>query len=504
MSAPHAPPRRDTPFRILILADLSGRGGRGTPPDPAAIGAPRRVDRDDFGTLLERLEPSIRLDLPDGTGVLLRFRGLDDFHPDRLVLRIDTLLHLRGLRDRLRNPGTFAEAAAEAEALLGTAEEGSGDRAAPDSDAAPADPATLTSEDLLGAALRITASGAADSDDDADRIVHEAIAPHMASVRRDRPTRAQAEAVAAVEALMGDLLREVLHHPRFQALEATWRSLHDLVRRTETGTALQIHVLDASRDEVYADLTSAPSLEQSRLYRHVVEATVETAGGERWAVVASDHAFDSVPADVLLLSKLARLAESAGCTFVATARPGIVGCASLGSAPRPSEWNEEGDAVGRKAFAILRSTPAARHAALLWPRLLLRLPYGRDTDATEDVPFEERPAAGGPAEHEHYLWGGGAFLLAAALGERFDASGWKLRAGQALERAGLPAHVVVIDDEQRLQPCAEALLTDRGVERIVEAGLVPLVSVRGQNVVRSGRLHPLAGRDVPLAGPWSR
>ena len=96
-----------------------------------------------------------------------------------------------------------------------------------------------------------------------------------------------------------------------------------------------------------------------------------------------------------------------------------------------------------------------------------------------------------------------AFLVAEALAQRFADEGWDLRAEQAFERDDLPALVTEIDGEPQLLPCAEALLTDRGVERVVDAGLVPLLSVRGRNVVRSGRLHPLAGRDVPLAGPWA-
>ncbi len=501
MSASEAPVGRDTPFRLLILADLSGRGGRDEASESSAPGRPQRVDRDDFDALLAQLAPTIDLTAPDGERLTLQFRELDDFHPDRLVLRIEPLLHLRGLRDRLRNPALFEAAALETAVLLGESPP-SGDDAPP-----PAPPAAeaITAEDLFGASLAATERGAPSPDADAERIVQDAIAPHMASVRRDRPTREQGEFVAAVEGLIGDVLREVLHHPRFQALEASWRGLYDVVRRTATDALLQIHVIDASRGDVLADLTSRKDLRETRLYRHLVEETIETAGGQPWAFVASDLAFDALPADVLLLSKLARVAEAAGATIAATARPGIVGCPSLGTAPHPSEWTDAGDALGRKAFDMLRTMPAARHIALVWPRFLARLPYGCETDATEDVPFEELPPSEPLAgRHDHLLWAGGAFLVAEALTARFAADGWDLTAERAFERGNLPAVVAIdADGERELAACAEALLTDRGVERIVGAGLVPLVSVRGQNVVRSGRLHSLAGRDTPLIGPWS-
>jgi len=50
--------------------------------------------------------------------------------------------------------------------------------------------------------------------------------------------------VAAIDKLLSAQLNEVMHHPDFQKLEASWRGLHHLVFESETGTMLKIRVLN--------------------------------------------------------------------------------------------------------------------------------------------------------------------------------------------------------------------------------------------------------------------
>jgi type VI secretion system protein ImpC len=43
-----------------------------------------------------------------------------------------------------------------------------------------------------------------------------------------------------------------------------------------------------------------------------------------------------------------------------------------------------------------------------------------------------------------------------------------------------------------LKPCAEALLTDEAVERILDNGLMPLVSLKGRDAARVLRFQSIA------------
>src|SRR5262249_39761654 len=60
--------------------------------------------------------------------------------------------------------------------------------------------------------------------------------------------------VEEIERSLGRLLNAILHHPRLQALEATWRGLHGLVREGAGGGAPRVQILDLGKEELGDDL----------------------------------------------------------------------------------------------------------------------------------------------------------------------------------------------------------------------------------------------------------
>ena len=81
-------PEPETPFRIAILGDFSGRANRGCCETGGKLAKRRSilVDRDNFDDVLAKLGPAISLPL-DGASLALQFAELDDFHPDRIFER---------------------------------------------------------------------------------------------------------------------------------------------------------------------------------------------------------------------------------------------------------------------------------------------------------------------------------------------------------------------------------------------------------------------------------
>src|ERR1700730_471056 len=108
-----ARPSRETPFRIAILGDFSGRANRGIS-DKRTIGKRRvvLVDRDNFDEVLSRSGAEIQWAIGEGS-LHLRFTELEDFHPDRIFQHLEAFSKLRDLRGRLQDPSTFQEAADE-------------------------------------------------------------------------------------------------------------------------------------------------------------------------------------------------------------------------------------------------------------------------------------------------------------------------------------------------------------------------------------------------------
>jgi type VI secretion system protein ImpC len=131
----------------------------------------------------------------------------------------------------------------------------------------------------------------------------------------------------------------------------------------------------------------------------------------------------------------------------------------------------------------------------------LRLPYGKETDPTEEFDFEELSADDNiSARHESYLWANPAFAVAYLLAKGFSKNGWEFRPSDALEIEGLPLHIFERNGESEIKPCAEALLTVRAAKEIIDSGFMPLLSMKDSDTIRLGMFQSIAG--TRLRGRW--
>ena len=434
LSAPEA----DTPFRMLILGDFSGRGFRGERA-PIAGRRPIAVDSDNLDQVLASISPAVQL--PQGT---LRFRSIDDFHPDRIYQRTDAFRKLAEMRNQ---PAPVPAAIRET--------------------AQPAAPATPVSgrsllDSMMAQADEEPASRVVEAPDALADFIQRAVEPHLAARQDPR----QEEWAARVDAAAGEQMRAILHHPHFQSLEAAWRAVAMLVDRLQPDTDLKICVFDAPLDELMAD---AAALERS----------LGGSASAPWALIVGNFVFGQTAEDAARLRWLGRLAASLGAPF-------------LGEAVPPS------DAPGLEWQELVHS-PEARWIGLALPRFLLRLPYGKDTSPAEQLDFEEMPVS----VHADYLWGNPAFFCACVLGLAFRADGWEMRPARHREIGGLPQHIYRADGESVAKPCAEVLLTDTAAEFILSNGFMPLASMKDQDSVLLVRLQSIADPAAPLSGRWA-
>jgi type VI secretion system protein ImpC len=103
--------------------------------------------------------------------------------------------------------------------------------------------------------------------------------------------------------------------------------------------------------------------------------------------------------------------------------------------------------------------------------------------------------------HDAYLWGNPAFALALVLGRAFGASGWSWTESVDPEVGGLPVILERHGREVEAKPCAEVLAGQSAIERLLAAGLLPVVSVRGRDAVRLAQLRSIADPPAVLAVP---
>jgi type VI secretion system protein ImpC len=422
----------EIPFRILVAGDFSGGTGKHR--------RPIEIDRDNFDEVMERVAPEVRL--PFGNSeISIKFREIDHFHPDHLFQSLAPFRKLRELREGLED-GSIAPPPKASSASAGSTEP----------------PRPASGADLLRDMMGEPAAppSAPPRRSDWDQMLHDIVAPY--AVPGEDPRKG--EMVAQTDRAIAGEMRALLHHPKFQAMEAAWRGMYFLIRRLETGDNLRVYLADLPREALTADEL-----------RHAL-------GDEAWGAIAGLYYFDAKDED--RLKEISLVARFAGAPFIAGLGLGEVG---LG-----------------KAFADLRKSANARWIGLALPRFLLRLPYGKSGTKAEAFAFEE---LSDPPEHEGYLWGNPAIACAYLLGEAFRRHGWGMRPNSGRDIDGLPAHAFKQDGETQLKPCSEVLLTDEAAEALLDAGFIPLSSMKNSDCVRVVRFQSVADPAAPLGGRWS-
>lgn len=481
----------EPPFKILVLGDFAGDAER----KPLAERNIAEIDRDNFDTMIGRLGVRLSLDYKGG-GLDLEFGELDDFHPDQIFRGVPLFAELRDLRKRLKGEDTFHSAAREVRDRFGAAEKSSAGQA----DEMPAEHSTDASapDNLLDAILTKPSGGAAApklgvSSDIAD-LVSDLVRPHLVSVDEDE----QSQMLSAVDAATSGSMRGILHSRRFQELEAAWRGLFSMVRRTETSTDLKIFLFDISKDELADNLKNSNSLAETALYRHLINETIETPGGEPFVVILGNYDFAPNVDDIATLMRIGKLAAAANAPFISYMGPDVFGVHSLEDSPDPALWKIAEDSEAGKLWSALCGQPEAEYLGMVMPRLLTRLPYGTDTDPLETFSFEEFAET---TEHDNYVWANGCFAAGQLLAESYSAYGWEM--GRALKQdiEGLPVHVYKDGTETVYKPCAEILLTDIAYQKLMEFGFMPFITFKNTDRVKLARYQSIA--DTTLKAMWT-
>ncbi len=482
----------DTPLRVLVMADFSGRARRENPSALLELSSRPLLtaNADNLDAVMARLAPKLRLTLNGGAGgaaLTIGFAQLDDFHPDALYQRLELFQSLRRSRARLLNPASFAQAVAELSPAP-PQEPAKPESAATEDDAAllerllgktPEPPSTRPAADVGTAAI--------------NTLLQAVVQPHI--VRTDPRQEAWIE---AVDAAIGEQLRAILHQPAFQALEATWRGVRDLVANLDSDL-LRVDLLDVTKQELLADLrTAAGQPRATSLYTLLIDREVQLPDSQPWSLLVGDYAFGATPDDIALLAALGSVAAHAGGPFLAAADPNALGCASAAELADPTQWTPL-PAAAEQHWQALRQTEVAPWLGLALPRVLLRLPYGQKTEPVEQLEFEEMPLGRDP---DAYLWGNPAFACARLIAAAFAENGWDFSPGDVLELDDLPAHVYGEAEERRMQPGTEVLLGERAMQALLARGIMPLLGHRQRNVVRLARFQSLADPPAALAGGW--
>jgi type VI secretion system protein ImpC len=471
-------------FCLAILGDFSARANRGEVEvgSDLAKRKPLPVEADILDELLGRLDVKLQLDVGGEDGIVeVGVSSMDEFHPDELYDRLEIFSRLSGLRRQLTNSGTFAKAAKEVQGWLGEV----ADVRPPKKPKARG--AALAANCKLSDFARLIDREVEEREETpVDQLLKKVVGPYIVPAKDPK----QDALVAAVDAAISETMRRVLHHPDFQATEALWRSLDLLVRGLETGNSLKVVLFDLTAEELAADLSSTESLEETGMFKLLVEKPAQDAQQAPLSAIIANFTFEKTPPHAELLGRIAKIAAAAKAPFIANMSAEVLAKRKPGESEHP---------LVSESWRGLKALPEAAYLGLTVPRFMLRNPYGKKSDPVDRFAFEEFTPQYGL---RGMLWGNGSMLAGMLLGQTFSKQGLKkMNVGSILSVGDMPYYFYIDKDgDQMALPCTERLLNVRAASDAAAAGYIPVLSVLNRNEVKLGSVQSLAGRT--LAGPW--
>lgn len=297
--------------------------------------------------------------------------------------------------------------------------------------------------------------------------------------------------IAVLDQEVDEGLNEVMHHDAFCKLEASWRGLHYLVSRAETGTMLKLRLLNATKDEIQKDLEKAVEFDQSVQFKKIYEEEYGTFGGSPYSVLIGDYEFGRSPQDIKWLEKMSNVAAAAHAPFIAAASPQMFDMDTFEELGNPRDLAKIFESTELVPWRSFRDSEDSRYVALCMPHFLLRQPYGKDVRPdqngedqkqritgrmpSDDVDFQEE-VNGNPKD---YCWGNAAYALAERVTNAFALYKWTaairgVEGGGLVE--GLPAVNFKTDEGDVVLKCpTEVAITDRREKELNDLGFITLV-----------------------------
>ncbi|MBN1130990.1 MAG: type VI secretion system contractile sheath large subunit [Chitinispirillaceae bacterium] len=287
--------------------------------------------------------------------------------------------------------------------------------------------------------------------------------------------------IAEIDRKISAQIDEVLHHPNFQKMESSWRSLKFLIDRTDFRKNIKIDLLDVSKEELAEDFEDSPETIQTGLYKHVYTEEYDTPGGEPFGAMISNFEFDSLPPDIGLLQNISKVAASCHCPFISSVGATFFKKEKVQDLTKIEDlktYMERSDFLRWNSF---RQTEDSRYVGLVMPRFELRLPYGPDTVPVKEFNYTENVKGD---DHDKYLWGNASFAFAANMVRSFIDNGWCVQirgpeAGGKVE--DLPIHLFDVGKGQQMKIPTEILIPETREFEFAQEGFIPLSFYKNRN-----------------------
>ena len=286
--------------------------------------------------------------------------------------------------------------------------------------------------------------------------------------------------IAEIDRNLSVQVDEILHHEKFRQLESSWRSLKLLVDRTDFRENIKINILHATKEELLDDFEFAPEIVQSGFYKHVYSSGYGQFGGEPIGTVIGNYEFTPKTPDMKLLQYVSAVGSMAHAPFLSSVSPTFFGVQSYTELPAIKDLKSVFESPVYTKWRALRESEDSRSLGLTVSRFLARLPYSVTDNPVKSFGYEENVSQ----DHDHYLWGNSAFLLASCLTDSFAKYRWCAniigpQSGGAVY--DLPVHLYEAMGQTVAKIPTEVLITDRREFELAEEGFIALTMRKGSD-----------------------
>ncbi|HEA53453.1 hypothetical protein LCGC14_0696230 [marine sediment metagenome] len=273
---------------------------------------------------------------------------------------------------------------------------------------------------------------------------------------------------------------EILHASKLQELESSWRGLKLMVDRTDFRENIKVDILHATKTELLEDFEFAPDVTQTGFYQHIYSTEYGQFGGEPVGAVVGNYSFTPSTPDMKLLQHVSSVGAMAHAPFLSSVAPSFFGVDSYQELPAIKELKAVFEGPKYAKWRALRESEDARYLGLTSPRFLLRVPYDPSENPVRSFNYKEDVSG----DHEHYLWGNTAYLLATRLTESFAKYRWcpniiGPQSGGAVE--DLPVHMFESFGQLEAKIPTEVLITDRREYEMADEGFISLTMRKGSD-----------------------
>lgn len=332
--------------------------------------------------------------------------------------------------------------------------------------------------------------------------------------------------IALIDDAITEQVNAIIHHPRFQQLESSWRGVRGLVDKAgvDSDERVVVRVLDVTWKELARDAERAVEFDQSALFDKVYNEEYGRPGGEPFGVLIGDYQIRHKPSaehpidDLEVLAAIGGVAAAAFAPFICGAHPSLLGLDHFVQLERHGDLGRRFASDEYIKWRALRDQEDSRYVGLALPNTLMRLPYTathatvvrrlcrtcrqdlRDVDdglcpkckrpfdaevsdsqRTETLGFRFTEDVEGP-DRSKYLWGNAAFAFGGVLIRAFVDCGWlaDIRGFDRNEErggvvTGLPVHSFGLDaPDVAPKMSTDVVVSDAQENEIASLGFIPL------------------------------